>query len=195
MGWFRTDKSTKYAEALIKVTANLVEVATEPARPDHAPLVLRFERPGGKLRYAAFCLGTAYYFSVEEDTLRTLEEAVSKAWAHIANLAADESMEIIEGRPSNEVRAILIREAGEEIDRTLNGWREYAAHFQARARQGSSLKRDAASARLVCTMLRRVETHEDVALTDVDVARLGPLAHWIEETTATIPSAVGRLAR
>jgi hypothetical protein len=195
MGWFRTDKSTKYAEALLKVSANLLDVATEPARPDHAPLVLSFERPDGKLRYAASCLGSAYYFSVDEDSLVVMDEALRKAWTHIATLAADETAGFIEGRPSNSARHIVIQEAREELGRTIDGWREYAAHFQARAREGRALKRDEASTRIVCTMLRRLETDGDVALTDVDMRRLEPLAQWIEETTASIRPSVLRLAR
>ncbi len=66
------DKSTKYDQALMKVAVNLWEAGTEETKPGHAPLVFRFERPDSRLRYMAFCLATAYFFTAEEDTLATV---------------------------------------------------------------------------------------------------------------------------
>jgi hypothetical protein len=192
MGWFKTDKSTKYAQALLKVSANLFEVATEAGRRDHAPLVLRFERPDSKLRYMAFCLGTTYYFSVQQNTLSVFEEALRKSWDHVTSLAmtSDGATGFFTGSVN---RAQAIQDSGVELARTVEGWKGYAAHFAARKAARQSLERDENTARIISAMLHRVESM--AVLTEDDALRLMPLARWIEETTASIGPSVEQLAR
>jgi hypothetical protein len=192
MAWFRSDKSTKYTEALLKVSVNLFEVGTYDGRADHAPLVLKFERPDSKLRYMAFCLGTVYYFAVQQETLSTMDVALRNGWAHFGTMAmSPNGAQAFFNGPVD--RAAAVKECGTEVMNTINSWKGYSSHFVARKANGESMDRDARSARVVCAMLRRVES--PAVLAEDDVLRLTPLARWIEETTTVIESSVEQLAR
>lgn len=192
MGWFSSDKPTKYAQALLKVSANLWEASTDGARPDHAPLTLRFERPDSRLRYLAFCLGTTYYFSFRNDSRSVLEQALQMSWEHVARLAMDpDSAKDFFSGPVNTAQAI--QDGHSEVGGAVQAWKEYADHVAAQKAAGQSPKRDDASARIICAMLRRIES--SAPLTDEDVRRLTPLARWIEETVGSIAVSVEQLAR
>lgn len=140
----------------------------------------------------AFCLGTTYYFSVQQDTLGTLDQALRKCWEDIATFAT--TSEGASGFFSGPVdKSESIQEGGAEIVRTIEGWKGYARHFEARKAVGEPVQRDETTARIVSTMLRRVES--PAPLTDEDARRLAPLAGWIEETSSAIESSVEKLAR
>jgi hypothetical protein len=191
MGWFRRDQSETYAQALLKVSVNMFEVATESGRRDHAPLVLKFERPDAKLRYMAFCLATTYYFAVDENTLTLLEKALQKAWDHVGGMALTAEGASLFSGPVN--KPSTVQDAGTDLGRTVQAWKGYASHFATRKAAGKSMERDETSARIVCTMLRHVES--TAVMTDDDARRLMPLARWLEETTSVLAASVNSLAR
>ncbi len=196
-GDYISDKATKYANALLKVSVNLYEVATKPSatealREDHAPLVLRFERPDSKLRYMAFCLGTIFYWSVEEGDTEAFHQALQDSWDHIGKMTmtAESSTFLVSGTID---RAQAIREAGAEVHQTIEDWKGLSNYLAALRAAGQSGVMNKTTARLICAMLRRIES--TAALTDEDEQRLLPLVHWIEETTGVIGASVAKLAR
>lgn len=141
----------------------------------------------------AFCLGTTYYFSVQQETLAVLDQALRRCWEDIAEFAStSEGAAGFFSGPVNKSQSI--QESSAEIVRAIEGWKAYANHFASRRKAaGQPVQRDKTTARMVSTMLRHVES--PASFTDEDAGRLEPLARWIEETSNVIGSSVEQLAR
>ena len=189
MGWFRRDKTQDYARALVKVSVNLLEVATSESRADHAPIVLRADRPDTQLRYLAFCLATAFYHATTEDKLEVFNAAVKQAWEHFARWALTPDGKMLFNGPTNPRQAV--GEASQLMADTMQRWRVYTNERVARHRQGIAIENDMDSVRLICEMVRAVES--TLALTEHDYRRLTPLAVWIQQSTPSIKKAVAQL--